>query len=263
MNEFRGKTALVTGASSGIGLAIARQLADDGANLILVARSTEKLEAIATELRATGIDATPFTVDLSLSESVDGLIEKLKTMNLNVDILINNAGVGDHRSFSESDRFRQLSMIQLNICSLVSLTHYLLPDMITRGYGRILNVASTGAFMPGPFIAVYYATKSFVLSFSQAIGNELEGTGVTVTALCPGPVDTGFQAAAGMKKSRRMRSFLLQSAEKVAEDGLSGLIHRKAVVIPGVVNRLVATGSRLLPRSVVIKAARSYQTTTD
>ncbi len=263
MNEFRGKTALVTGASGGIGLEFARQLANAGTNLILVARSTEKLEEAARTFRERSVETTILTADLSRTESANRLYQEVSSRNLFVDILINNAGFGDYGEFSRSDLGKQVDMIQLNVSSLVSLTHLFLPEMISRKYGRILNVASTAAFQPGPFASVYYATKAAVLSFSQAIGNELEGTGVNVTALCPGPVDTGFQAAAGMRKSRRMRTVLLQPVEKVAQEGLAGLIHSKSVVIPGVMNRLVVTGSRFLPRSVVIGAARSYQTITD
>lgn len=263
MNEFRGKTALVTGASGGIGLEIAGQLADAGASLILTARSTERLEEAARVCRERSVSVAIITADLSRPESANRLYQEVSSRNLSVDILINNAGFGDYGEFSRSDLTKQVDMIQLNVNSLVALTHLFLPAMISRKYGRILNVASTAAFQPGPFASVYYASKAFVLSFSQAIGNEVKGTGVTVTALCPGPVDTGFQAAAGMRKSRRMRTVLLQPVEKVAQEGLAGLIHGKSVVIPGFMNRLVVTGSRFLPRSVVIGAARSYQTITD
>lgn len=262
MNEFRGKTALITGASGGIGLECARQLAAAGANLVLVARSADKLEQVAADLRKSDITVSIIVADLAALDGVEKIVSSLNASGTHVEILINNAGVGDSGFFHESDFSKQLSMIQLNISSLVALTHQLLPGMVSRRYGRILNVASTAAFQPGPLMSVYYASKAFVLSFSEAIKNELDGTGVSVTALCPGPVETGFQVAAGIQKTRLLRSGMLMPVETVARVGLTSLIRCKAVVIPGVMTQIMATGVRFLPRSVVVKLARYYQSAT-
>lgn len=259
MKDFQNRTALVTGASGGIGLECARQLAAAGAHLVLVARSAEKLELAATELRKSNVTVIVIVADLSYPTGVETIVKSLATTNTKIDILVNNAGVGDSGLFHESDLPKQLAMIQLNVSSLVALTHRVLPSMIERKYGRILNVASTAAFQPGPLMSIYFASKAFVLSFSEAINNELGGTGVSVTALCPGPVETGFQAAAGIQKTRLIRSGMLQPVEKVARVGLAALIRCKPVVIPGVMTQIMATGVRFLPRSIVVRAARYYQ----
>jgi short-subunit dehydrogenase len=193
-------TALVTGASAGIGIELARLHAERGGDLVLVARRRDRLDALARELRsAHAVRVEVITADLSRSGAARRLAAKLSEKGLAIDALINNAGLGAHGPFHESDLARQQQMLQVNIVALTELTHLLLPGMVERGHGRVLNVGSTAGFLPGPLQAVYYASKAFVNSFSQALANELSGTGVTVTALCPGPVATEFQDVAGMQ----------------------------------------------------------------
>lgn len=262
MKEFSGKTALITGASGGLGLECAQQLAAAGSTVVLVARSKEKLDTIQSSLTQRGYRATSYVCDLTNPAAMNQLLQSLRNDGVSIDILVNNAGFGDGGFFAELKLEKQLEMIQLNIGALVALTHHLIPNMQSRSYGRILNVASTAAFQPGPLMATYYATKAFVLSFSEAIANELQGTGVTVTALCPGPVDTGFQATAGIQKTRVARSAMLMAAADVIRCGLDGLAQGKAVVIPGILNKTLVFGVRLLPRSAVVRAARFYQSFT-
>ena len=194
------ETVLVTGASSGIGLELARCFAADGCRLVLVARKGNALEALATDLRkAHKIQAQVITADLAHPEAPTRLLAHLQSAGLKVDVLVNNAAFGAQGKFVELPLGRQLEMLQVNITSLTHLTGLLLPGMVERRRGGILNVASTAAFQPGPGMAVYYATKAYVLSFSEALAEELAGTGVTVTAVCPGPTATNFGAAANMR----------------------------------------------------------------
>lgn len=191
-----GNIALVTGASSGIGTELARYHASKGGDVVLVARSENKLNELRSELEnAHGIKAIVIAADLAKPDSAEKIFAATETAGLQIDILINNAGFGGHGKFHERDLAKDQAMMQVNMVSLVNLTHLYLQGMVSRNSGKILHVASTAAFMPGPLQAVYYATKAFVVSFSQAIGKELEGTGVTSTALCPGTVATGFVAA--------------------------------------------------------------------
>ncbi|HLN57107.1 MAG TPA: SDR family oxidoreductase, partial [Thermoanaerobaculia bacterium] len=191
--------ALVTGASSGIGKELARLIAADGYDLVLVARRQERLEELARELSvAHGVSARVIAADLADPDSPKRIVEELEAERIAVDVLVNNAGFGIYGRLWNSDITRQLEIIQVNVVALTDLTGRLLPGMVSRKRGRIVNVASTAAFQPGPYQAVYYATKAYVLSFSEAIAEELKGTGVTVTALCPGPTTTEFQEAAGL-----------------------------------------------------------------
>jgi len=196
-------TALVTGASSGIGLELARLFAGDGHDLVLVARSEGRLREIGEQLEtAHGITATVVASDLSKPNAARDLVEALRAALIEIDVLVNNAGFGLSGAFIDNDPRTQLDMLQVNVVALTELTRLLLPPMVARRSGRILNVASTAAFAPGPLAAVYGATKAYVLSFSEAIGEELRHSGVTVTALCPGPTQSGFSAAAGAGSTR-------------------------------------------------------------
>src|SRR5512137_1041621 len=213
------ETVLVTGASSGIGLELARCFAADGCRLVLVARKGNVLEALATDLRkAHKIQAQVITTDLAHPDAPARLLAHLQAAGLKVDVLVNNAGFGAQGRFAELPLQRQLEMLQVNITSLTHLTRLLLPGMIERHRGGILNVASTAAFQPGPGMAVYYATKAYVLSFTEALAEELAGTGVTVTALCPGPTQTNFAEAAGARTSRLFNKTAM-SAASVAKTG--------------------------------------------
>lgn len=227
------KTVLITGASFGIGYELAKIFAKEKYNLILVARNLEKLNQIKDELQNPDIQIFTIQKDLSYPNSPKELFDEINKKGLEIDILINNAGFGLLGSFVELDLQTQLDMIQLNITSLVHLTYLVLPQMIAKNSGKIMNVSSTAAFQPGPNMAVYYATKAFVLSFSEALYAELKSKGITVTALCPGPTRTEFQKRARMENINLERSKLIpyMSAEKVAQIGYDGLMKGKRVVI--------------------------------
>ncbi|GAC1648786.1 MAG: SDR family oxidoreductase [Acidobacteriaceae bacterium] len=250
------QTALITGASGGIGLDLAREYAAHGFNVVLVARSADKLAAVADELRPKGIGVEVIAQDLALPESARGLVEELAARNLQIDILVNNAGFGLLGRFDELALDEQLGIMQLNMTTLVALTGLLLPGMVARGSGRILNVASTAAFQPGPLMAVYYASKAFVVSFGEALWEELRGTGVTVTTLCPGPVRTGFAERAGAKKSNLFKRRAVMSSPAVARAGFAACMAGKRMVIPGGCNRLGAAMVRFAPKAAVLKAVR-------
>jgi uncharacterized protein len=250
------ETVLVTGASSGIGLELARCFAADGSRLVLVARKGNVLEALAAELRkAHKIQTQVITADLAHPDSPARLLTHLQSAGLKVDVLVNNAGFGAQGKFAELPLGRQLEMLQVNITSLTHLTGLLLPGMIERRRGGILNVASTAAFQPGPGMAVYYATKAYVLSFSEALAEELTGTGVTVTAVCPGPTATNFGAAANMRTLGLVKKISM-SAEVVARQDHRAFRRGQAVVINGFRNAFPAFLVRLFPRAAVRKIAR-------
>jgi len=250
------ETVLVTGASSGIGRELARCFAADGSRLVLVARKGGALESLAGELRQVHkIQAQVVTADLAQPEAPARLLEQLRFAGLKVDVLVNNAGIGAQGCFAELPLERQLAMVQLNVTSLTHLTRLLLPGMMERRRGGLLNVASTAAFQPGPGMAVYYATKAFVLSFTEALAEELAGTGLTVTALCPGPTATNFLVAANAQASR-LFSLSAMSAETVAQLGHRAFRGRRVVAIAGLRNQLLAFSVRFAPRSVVRKVAK-------
>jgi len=251
-------TALITGASSGIGADLARLFAREGHDLVLVARDEARLRALGDDVaRRDGIRAEVMAVDLADPGAPREIIRRLGEREIVLDVLVNNAGFGTYGPFAATDLGRQLQMLQVNVVALTHLTGLVLPAMLSRRRGRILNVASTAAFQPGPFMAVYYATKAYVLHFTEALAAELgEGTGVSVTALCPGPTRTGFQAAAGIEGTRLLRSALVMESEAVARAGYRGLMEGKPVVIPGVKNRMVAWAVRLLPRAAVTRLVR-------
>ncbi|MGI8510381.1 MAG: SDR family NAD(P)-dependent oxidoreductase [Gemmatimonadaceae bacterium] len=252
--------AVATGASGGIGLELARILAREGYDLVLVARSLPELERIARELSANhNVGAEASQADLSDPAAPRQLFEAVSARGRAVDILINNAGFGLAGRFDQTDGTRELEMIQVNVAAVTELTKLFLPGMIQRGRGRIMNVASTAAFQPGPLMAVYYATKAYVLSFTQAVAEELRDTGVTLTALCPGPTHTGFAKIANMQGTRLFNSPLTMGARDVAEYGYRAMMRGHRVAIPGVFNRLGAFATRLAPRRVLTKLARLAQ----
>lgn len=244
------RTALITGASSGIGAAFARALARRGDHLILVARSGDKLEALAASLRAElGATVAVVVADLSLPGCGSKLAAELAGQGLAVDVLINNAGFGAAGAFAQQDPARDAEMIGLNVSAVVDLAHAFLPAMLERERGGILNVASVAGFQPVPQMAIYAATKAFVLSFSEALWVETRRRGVSVTALCPGPVDTPFFEATGSPNLRKAvpKNFMM-TADKVVAQALAALEAGRPVVVPGGANKLLSAVPRLLPR---------------
>ncbi len=253
------KTALITGASFGIGLELARIFAREGYNLVLVARSADKLRQLASELEKThGTRSLILAVDLTEPGAPAYVLDQTTRADIHVDVLVNNAGFGQYGKFVENDLEECLRQIQLNVTTLTHLTRLYLPAMIERKSGRILNVASTAAFQPGPLMAVYYATKAYVLHFSEAISNELQDTGITVTCLCPGPTETEFQKRANIS-GIRLSKYGTMDARTVAEDGYRALIAGKTVAISGFRNWLIAQSVRFAPRRMVAAVARKLQ----
>jgi len=258
MSELK-MTALVTGASGGIGLELARLFAADGHGLVLVARSSDKLSALAEELSGKhNVNARVLPADLARAEAPREIFEELRREGVSVDALVNNAGIGSYGLFAETDAKTELDLLQINVVALTHLTKLFLPALIARRRGYVLNVASTAAFQPGPLMAVYYASKAYVLSFSEALANECRGTGVRVSALCPGPTETGFVAAAGMEESKLFDRGAM-NARDVAEAGYRGMLDGKTVVIPGFRNALVARAVGFMPRGLVTKVVRGIQ----
>lgn len=249
--------ALITGASSGIGLELARVHAQSGGDVILVARSEDKLQALKGELEAAhGIKAHVYACDLSAPGAAEKLYNDIKTDGHIIDYLINNAGFGGHGKFHERPWAQDDAMIALNIRALTALTRKFLDDMVARGSGRILNVASMAGFLPGPLQAVYYATKAYVLSFSEAISNELSGTGVSVTVLCPGATDTPFLEAANLDDIKSFK-MMMMPVRPVAEYGYKAMLRGKRVAVPGWMNKFtVSILIPLLPRSWVLRISR-------
>lgn len=255
------QTALVTGASGGIGLELARLFAAGGYDLVLVARSAGKLEEVAGELRSRhGVTARVLAKDLADPKSPDEVFRELEAAGVAVDVLVNNAGFATFGPFAETDLGRELEELQLNVVTLTHLTKRFLPGMLARRRGGVLNVASTAGFQPGPLMAVYYATKAYVISFSEALAEELAGTGLTVSVLCPGPTETGFQRRASMEESK-LFSGLLQVADaaSVARAGYEGFRAGKRVVIPGLLNKVGVQSIRVTPRSLAAKVVKKMQ----
>jgi hypothetical protein len=261
MNAANSETVLITGASSGIGQELAKCFAADGCRLILLARNTEALEALAGELRqANQIEALVLTADLSRSETPARVFKELQGRGIAVDILVNNAGFGAQGEFAGLALQRQLEMLQVNITALTELTGLFLPGMIERRHGGVLNVGSVAGFLPGPGMAVYYATKAFVLSFTEALAEELGGSGLTVTALCPGPTASNFSNVARGQKVRRLKSVKMP-AQTVASHGHSAFRTGKLLAIPGGQNQFLTILVRIAPRWLVRKMARFYNRT--
>lgn len=258
MGDAVRQTALVTGASSGIGRDLAGLFARDGHDLVLVARDSRRLAELADELQKLhDVRAHVLVADLSDTGAPLAIMRWLEERRIHPDFLVNNAGFGGSGPFAQSDLAHELAMMQVNMVALTHLTKLVLPAMIAKRRGRILNVASTAAFQPGPLMAVYYATKAYVLSFSEALSNELRGSGVTVTALCPGPTRTGFQAEAKIEGSRLVRGPLMMESAAVARSGYRGMMRGKPVVIPGVLNWLLVQAVRITPRNLVTAISRA------
>jgi short-subunit dehydrogenase len=244
--------ALVTGASSGIGAALARELARHGHDLVLTARRTEPMRALAEELKAAGAVSTVIAADLNRPGAAEQLAKELESRALAIDVLVNNAGLGAAGPFHESDLSRVSEMLQVNVVAPTELTRALVPGMVQRGYGRVLIVSSTAAFQPGPTMAVYSATKAFELSFGEAISHELRGTGVTVTTLCPGPTRSGFTDVANTGTSMLFvgpMANVMTSAE-VARHGYRAMAAGKRVHVVGFTNKLVVASGRFSPHAI-------------
>ncbi len=255
------ETVLITGASSGIGLELAKCFAADQSNLLLVARSTTALEMLAEELRHEhDIEVHVITADLAQAGSAQFVFDEVKGRGLVVDVLVNNAGFGLHGAFAELPLARQLEMIQVNITALVALTGLFLPGMIERRRGGILNVGSVAGFLAGPNMAVYYATKAFVMSYSEALHEELCGTGVLITDLCPGPTETNFSEVARSHRIRNTQTKKM-SAATVARLGYADFRAGKCLSITGLTNKILAAiASKILPRKVSRKLSKHYNT---
>jgi len=251
------RTALITGASGGIGYELAKLFARDGYNLVLVARSEARLAEFADELQKQfGISAKTIALDLTLAEAPGQLFVQLQREGVAIDVLVNNAGYGKLGAFADVSLEESLGQIQLNVSALTQLTKLFLAPMVARRSGKILNVASTAGFQPGPLMAVYYASKSYVILFSEALANELKGSGVTVTCLCPGPTETGFATRAGNDRSRLFRSVRPMTAKAVARVGYRALMKGKTLVIAGFLNRLLAETVRISPRKMATAVSR-------
>jgi short-subunit dehydrogenase len=256
----KGQTALITGASAGIGLALAECFAQDGYDLILTARSAAALQTESQRLaEAYSITATPIALDLEAVGGGHKLAGEVEARKLAVDVLVNNAGYGIAGGFNGSRESEQLGMIDLNVRALVELTHIYWPGILSRRRGGVLNVASTAAFQPGPLMAVYYATKAFVLSFSEALWKEAEGTGVHVSCLCPGPTESKFRERAGTGRTRLARAGKPMTSMSVAELGYRGFRANQRVVVTGARNAVLAWLVPLLPRRTVLGLVHNLQ----
>lgn len=253
------ETVLVTGASGGIGEGLARRFAKDGARLVLVARNADRLHRLAGELQsAHGVEHVVIPLDLSVAGSAATLYEELQRRGLVIDILVNNAGFGRNDYFTAISVTDHLEMVQLNITTLIQLTRLILPQMIERRQGGILNVGSTAAFQPGPYSTVYFATKAFVLSFSEGLWQELQEHKVSVTCLCPGPTRTDFGARSRMDKNWNFIHGSM-SVDAVCDAGYRGFRRRKCIVIPGILNWILAFSVRITPRPLILRLMQLWQ----
>lgn len=253
------QTVLITGASAGLGAGFAHAFAARGDDVILIARRVDRLEALAAELQAAhGIRAVAMPTDLTEVGAVAQLVLDVQDLKMPVTRLVNNAGYGLRGPFVELDGASQARMIDLNCRALVEMSHAFLPDMVARGDGGILNVASTAAFQPGPWMAVYYATKAFVLSFSEALHHEVRGSGVSVSALCPGPTRTEFFDVAEMSDTM-LSKYMAGSPAKVIADGMRALDRNSAVAVSGMLNKTIAASMRITPRPVARRVAGGLQ----
>ncbi len=257
------KTAVITGASGGIGLELARVFAREGYKLVLIARSAGKLNQLAEELKANhNTQVRVIAKDLTSITAPQEIFDTLTSDGVQVDVLINNAGFASFGHFATETQLEdELQMMQLNMVTLTLLTKLFVKPMVERRSGQIMNVASTASFQPGPLMAVYYATKAYVLSFSEAIARELDGTGVTVTALCPGPTESGFQERAAMQDSKLISNATLpvMTSAAVAEQAYKALIAGKTIIIPGFMNKLGSLLPRFVPRGMATKIIMNMQ----
>ncbi|HEX3623829.1 MAG TPA: SDR family oxidoreductase [Verrucomicrobiae bacterium] len=255
---MKNETVLITGASSGIGLELAKCFAADGCRLVLVARNRTSLDELARTLKEKfRCETIVLPADLSLPDAPKQIFDSLAGQKISLDVLINNAGFGLHAQFADLPLARQLEVIKVNVMALTELTGLFLPEMIRKKGGGILNVGSVAGFVPGPNMAIYYATKAFVQSFSEALAEEMAGTGVTVSVLCPGPTESNFSVVARGDKVRKSQSSKM-SAETVARYGHFAFRNRKTVAIPGFHNRALVFLTRLLPRQTVRRTVKSY-----
>jgi short-subunit dehydrogenase len=255
------KTALITGASSGIGRELTKLFARDGYNVVLVARREERLRELADDLKNSyGTESTIISKDLSQSNAPKDLYDILKQRNINVDVLVNNAGFDVYGEFHETDYNQELNMIKVNLITPTYLTKLFLPDMISRGSGKILNLGSVGSFVAAPLNAIYCATKAYILSMSLGVGEEIKNTGVSITCLCPGVTKTEFHKVADMEDIKEMKGKVM-SAQKVAKIGYKGLMKGKSIVIPGWKNKIEVFMTRLVSRKQVSHIAKSHMET--
>ncbi len=252
--------ALVTGASGGIGAALAFQFARHGYDIALSARSVDALSDVAAKLAGKGAKTHVIPADLGVPGGAMELLKGLQDLHLEVDVLVNNAGFGDMDPVAQAECSKLVSMVDLNVRTLTELTCALLPAMVERRRGGVLNVASTAAYMAGPNMAVYYASKAYVLSFTRALHGELKGSGVNATALCPGPVKSGFQDAAAMKGSLLLKLSPMMSAKKVAKAGYKAFARSKREVVPGLSNKLMAVSPRFTPTNLTMALVKRLQT---
>lgn len=248
--------ALITGASSGIGFAFAELAVQHGYDVILVARRLDKLETLATQLRAKGALTFIYDRDLSLPDAALNIHQQLVQAGLHPTVLINNAGFGDWQLFEKADKSRLQEMIRLNVAALTELSHACLPFMLSQKKGYILNIGSTASFIPGPGMAVYHATKAYVLSFTEALSEELRGTGVQASVLCPGPTESEFQAAAHMEDSALVKGKKLPTSAEVARFGWKQMMQGNTTIVHGAANQMVPFMTRIFPRSWVPKMVR-------
>lgn len=251
---------MITGATSGIGYELMKLFAKDKNDLVLVARSRDKLESIkGFYSKKYGIDIVLIDKDLSRTGAAREVFDEVKKMGIRIENLVNNAGIGCYGLFHEQDMDDTTNLLNLNIIALTELTRLTLPEMVSEGRGMVLNIASTAAFQPGPLMASYYASKAYVLSLSEALSHELEGTGVTVTALCPGPTTTDFQRKAKVSRTNVANRFKM-SAAAVAEEGYRGMLMGKSIVVTGPVNKAIPLLSKFVPRYVVARAVKKLNT---
>lgn len=253
-------TALVTGASSGIGLELVKVLAKNGHDLVITARSADALEALAGSMEGKyGVKVIVIPLDLTDRNAPEVLFTGVRDRRIDIDILVNNAGFGLGGPFAETDIAREIEMIDLNITALTHLAKLFLSPMLSRRRGRIMNVASTAGFQPGPLMSVYYASKAYVISFSEALAEELKGTGITVTTFCPGATETKFASVAGLENSRLFKAGGLADAQDMAEYAYRAMMRGSRVSVPGFKNKLVAQGNRFAPRKLVTKITKYIQ----
>ncbi|MET4655984.1 MULTISPECIES: SDR family oxidoreductase [unclassified Exiguobacterium] len=253
------KTVLITGASGGIGKELADRFAQDGYNMVLVARNEAKILELATDYQMThGVDVTVIAKDVATPGVPQEIFNELQQKKIHVDYLINNAGFGLYGAFLETDLEQEMNMIEVNIKAVTVMTKLFLPGMVQRNRGGVMNVSSMVGFFPGPLMSVYHATKSYVLSFTEALENEVSGTNVTVTALCPGLTATGFVDRAGMGKSNMLQGKVME-AGRVAEIGYRGFLKGQTLIIPGTQNRIISFIPRLLPRKRLTRMIRKMQ----
>lgn len=253
---MRMSTVLITGASGGIGYEFAKLFARDHHNLVLVARSADKLTKVAAELEPRGVTVKTIPLDLAALPAPKFLFDQLQREGIPVDILVNNAGFGVYGEFAQMPEAEILGQISLNITALTELTRLFLPPMLARHSGRIMNVASTAGFVPGPLMAVYYATKAYVISFSEGLANELDGSGIKLTCFCPGATETGFANRAGTEQSRLFQQMRPMSAEEVALDGYRALMEGRTLAISGLPNRILVQSLRFGPRKMITAISR-------